>query len=87
MFTIRSFHFAPYIAAEPFYESQYSKWASTDLYAGSMFPAGRHVAFDLYYEHENDTGKRPNRQKNYVGLKIQLYLSKQKPKQKGVGDG
>ena len=29
MFSIRAFHLAPYVAAEPFYESQYSKWAST----------------------------------------------------------
>ncbi len=73
-FTIRSFHFAPYVAAEPFYESQYSKWASTDLYAGSAFPIGKHVECDLYYEHENDTGKGPNKQKHYVGLRVQLYF-------------
>jgi hypothetical protein len=76
-FTIRSFHFSPYVAAEPFYESQYSKWASTDLYAGSAFPIGKHVEFDLYYEHENDTGKSPNKQKNYAGLKLQLFFSRE----------
>ncbi len=77
MFKIRSFRFAPFLAAEPFYESQYSKWASTDLYAGSTFVAGKHVQFSLYYEHENDTGKKPNSQKNYVGLQMQLYFSRQ----------
>jgi len=27
-FAIRSYHFIPYVAAEPFYESQYSKWSN-----------------------------------------------------------
>jgi hypothetical protein len=38
---IRSYHFAPFVAAEPFYESQYGKWASTDLYVGADFPLGK----------------------------------------------
>jgi hypothetical protein len=74
-FAVRSYHLIPYLAAEPFYESQYSKWSTTDLYAGSLFPVGRHVQFNLYYEHENDTGKKPNRQNNYVGLALYLYFS------------
>jgi hypothetical protein len=32
--SIRSYHLIPYVAAEPFYESQYKKWNTTDLYAG-----------------------------------------------------
>jgi hypothetical protein len=74
-FAIHSFHFIPYLAAEPFYESQYSKWSTTDLYAGSLFPVGKHAQFDCYYEHENDTGKHPNRQEEFVGLALHLYFS------------
>ena|ERR1700758_238080 len=75
-----SFRFIPYVAAEPFYESQYGKWSSTDLYVGSLFPVGKKVQFDLYYEHENDTGKSPNKQQNYVGLALLLFFSlKNKP--------
>ena len=70
----RSYHFIPYVAAESFYETQYQKWSSTDLYAGSLFPVGRHVQLDVYYEHENDTGKRHNRQNNYVGLVLHLFF-------------
>src|SRR5215469_4137021 len=73
-FSIRSFHFIPYIAAEPFYESQYGKWSATDLYAGSSFPVGKHVQFNVYYEHENDTSRHPNRQKNFVGLSLYLFF-------------
>jgi hypothetical protein len=74
-FSVGSFHFIPYVAAEPFYESQYKKWSATDLYAGSLFPLGKHVEFNLYYEHENDTSKKPNRQTNFVGLAAYFYFS------------
>jgi Protein of unknown function (DUF2490) len=74
-FAIRSYHFIPYVAAEPFYESQYKKWSSTDLYVGSLFPLRKHTEFNLYYEYENDTGKRPNRQQYYVGLAAYFFFS------------
>lgn len=74
-FAIHSYHLIPYLAAEPFYESQYNKWSSTDLYAGCLLPVGRHVEFDTYYEFENDTGKKPNRQQYYVGLALYLFFS------------
>ncbi|HMD43462.1 MAG TPA: DUF2490 domain-containing protein [Candidatus Acidoferrum sp.] len=74
-FAVRSYHLIPYIAAEPFYESQYSKWSSTDLYAGCLFPVGKHFQFNVYYEHENNTGKKPNQQQNDVGLALYMYFS------------
>lgn len=74
-FAIRSYHFMPHIAAEPFYESQYNKWSTTDLYAGSLFPVGKHAQFDCYYEHENSTGENPNRQEEFFGLTLHLYFS------------
>jgi hypothetical protein len=73
-FAIRSHHFIPYIATEPFYESQYKKWSATDLYVGCLLPVGKHVQFNPYYEFENDTGKSPNRQQYYVGLAIYFYF-------------
>jgi hypothetical protein len=75
---IRSYHFIPYVAVEPFYESQYSKWSTTSLYAGSLFPVGKHVQFNTYFEHDNNTGKHPNRQVNSVGLVLNLYFSLEK---------
>lgn len=74
-FAIRSHHFIPYVAAEPFYESQFQKWSTTDLYAGSSFSVGKHMEWNVYYEHENDTGKRPNTQENFVGVTLSLYFS------------
>src|ERR1017187_10259955 len=72
--TIRSYHPAPYASAEFFYESQYGKWSDTAIYAGCLFPMGKHLEFDPYYEHQNITGKSPNRQFNQLGLILNLYF-------------
>jgi len=73
-FTIKDYHPAPYVSAELFYESQYSKISSTNLYAGCLLPVSKHIEFDPYYEHENNTGKRPNQQVNAVGLILNLFF-------------
>ena len=72
--TIRSYHPAPYASAEIFYESKFSKVSTTALYAGCLLPVGKHVEFDPYYEHENNTGKSPNQQLNAVGLELNLHF-------------
>jgi hypothetical protein len=77
-FAISSYHFIPYVAAEPFYESQYSKWSTTSLYAGFLFPVGKYVEFNTYYEHDNNTGKKPNQQVNSAGLALYLFFSLEK---------
>ncbi len=77
-FTVGSYHLIPYIAAEPYYESQYSKWSTTALYAGCLFPIGKHVQFNTYYEYENNTGKHPNETDNAIGLALNLYFSLEK---------
>jgi hypothetical protein len=73
-FSIHSYHPAPYVSAEAFYESQYAKWSSTDLYAGCLLPLGKHVELDPYYEHQNNTGNHPNQQVNAGGLILDLYF-------------
>ena len=77
-FAIHSYHFIPYVAAEPYYESQYGKWSTTSLFAGCLFPVGKHVEFNSYYEHDNNTGKHPNQQVNSAGLALYLYFSVEK---------
>ena len=72
--TIRSYHPAPYASAEFFYESQFNKWSTTALYAGCLFGLGKRVQLDPYYEHENNTGKRPNQQVNAGGLILNLFF-------------
>jgi hypothetical protein len=76
-FAIYSYHLIPYLAAEPYYESKYAKWSTTALFAGCLFPVGKHIQFNTYYEHENNTGKHPNQSVNEVGLVLNLYFSLQ----------
>jgi hypothetical protein len=73
---IHSYHFIPYASVECYYESQYGKWSTTELYAGSMFPMGKHFQLTTYYEHQNNTGKSPNTQLHGVGLTLNIYVSK-----------
>lgn len=75
-FAIHSYHLIPYLAAEPYYTSQYGKWSTTTEFAGCLLPVGRHVEFNPYYEHENDTGsKKGNKQENYIGLAVYFFFS------------
>jgi hypothetical protein len=77
-FAVHSYHLIPYVAAEPYYVDQYHKWSTTDLYAGCLLPVGRHVEFNPYYEHENNTGKKPNQTVNDIGLALYLFFSMEK---------
>jgi hypothetical protein len=72
--TIRSYHPGPYAAAEWSYQSQYSKWSTTRLFAGCLLPLSKHLQIDSYYEHVNNTGTHPNHQVNAAGLMINLYF-------------
>ncbi len=72
---LRSYHPSPYASVEFFYQSKYSKWSDTALYAGCIFPIGQHVEFNPYYEHQNSTGSSPNQKLNQLGLMLNLYFS------------
>jgi Protein of unknown function (DUF2490) len=75
---IHSYHLIPYASAEIYYESQYSKVSTTELYAGTHLPLRKHFQLTPYYEHQNNTGKHPNQQLHGVGLTLDIYLSKEK---------
>jgi hypothetical protein len=74
-FAIGSHHIIPYLSAEPYYESQYSKWSTTALTVGSLFPLGEHVQLEGYYEHDNNTGKKKNSQTENIGVTLHLYFA------------
>jgi hypothetical protein len=40
---------------------------------GAVFPIKKRAEIEPYYEHQNDTGKSPNRQVNAAGLSLSLY--------------
>jgi Protein of unknown function (DUF2490) len=73
--SLHSYHPRVYAQSEEFYESQYQKWSTTALYAGCIFPFRKHLDFSPYYEHQNNTGKKPNQQLNQLGLIANLYFS------------
>jgi hypothetical protein len=60
--TIHSYHPGPYAAAEFAYQSQFSKWSITRLFAGCLLPLTGHIQLDIYYEHVNNTSLQPNNQ-------------------------
>jgi hypothetical protein len=72
---IRTYHPAPYSSVEVYYESQYQKWSTTEIYLGCLFPIRKHFELDPYYEHQNNTGKSPNTQLHGIGLKLNIFLS------------
>jgi len=72
--TLGSYHPGPYIAAELAYTSQFAKWSATRLFVGCLLPLSRHAQLDLYYEHVNNTGPRPNLQVNATGVLLNLYF-------------
>jgi Protein of unknown function (DUF2490) len=73
---IHGYHLSPYFSAEFWYTSQYSKWSTTSIFLGCLFPFGKHVDFNPYYEHQNNTGKSPNQQLNQLGLMLNLWFGK-----------
>jgi hypothetical protein len=73
--TIHSYHPTPYASVEVYYESQYQKWSTTEIYVGCLFPIKKHFELDSYYEHQNNTGKKPNSQLNGIGLILNMYFS------------
>jgi hypothetical protein len=76
---IHSYHPAPYVSVEVYYESQYQKWSTTEVYVGCLFPIKKRFELDPYYEHQNNTGKSPNRQVHGIGLILNIYLSAKNP--------
>lgn len=72
---IRSYHPSPYASVEVYYESQYQKWSTTEVYLGCLLPILHHFELDPYYEHQNNTGKSPNSQLHGIGLKLNIFLS------------
>jgi len=84
-FAVASYHLIPYFAFEPFYESQYGKWSTTTEYAGCLLPVGKHVQFNPYYEHQNNTGsKHGNKPENFIGLAVYFFFSVENKAHRGI---
>lgn len=73
-FRAGSFNFRPYVRGEVHHDSNYKKWSDTALCLGTKFPIKKHTEIEPYYQHENHTGRAPNRQVEALGLKLNLYF-------------
>jgi hypothetical protein len=73
-FKIRSYTLSPYVSSEFWYTSQYEKWSTTSIFAGCLFPLGKRFDFAPYYEHQNNTGKKPNEQLNQFGPVLKIWF-------------
>jgi hypothetical protein len=73
-FSIGRFRFNPYTRGEIYYDSRFEKVSRTALIFGSSFPINRHLEFESYLEHQNDTGGSSNRTVNGVGMVANLYF-------------
>ena len=72
--SIWSYHWTPYVRGEAYFDSEYEKWSRTSEDLGAAFPICKHTEIEFYYEHQNDTGKSPNRQINALGISLNLYF-------------
>ncbi len=55
-------------------DSNYEKWSSTVLRGGAVFPVGKYAEIAVYYEHQNNTGIKPNQQINALGCILSLHF-------------
>jgi len=68
------YHLTPYMRAEGFYDSRYSKWSRTALVIGSTYPIRKHTEIDTSYELQNDTSGPQHTQLNAIALELNLYF-------------
>lgn len=73
-FKIRNYTLSPYVSAEFWYTSQFEKWSTVSIFAGCLLPLGKHFDFAPYYEHQNNTGNKPNEQLNQFGPVLKVWF-------------
>lgn len=73
-FKLRSHTLSPYVSGEFWYTSQYQKWSTVSFFVGCLLPLGKHFDFIPYYEHQNNTGKKPNEQLNQFGPVLKIWF-------------
>lgn len=72
---IGHFRFIPGAQVSSDYQSQYAKFSSTSVEAKCNFPITKYIQLSADFEHQNNTGKKPNKQINNVGLGLHFYFS------------
>ncbi len=73
-FAIGRLRWTPYVRGEVYYDGKVHRWSRATWTVGSVFPLGRHLELEGYFEHQNDTSSSPNRQVNAQGCVVNLYF-------------
>ena len=66
--------FTPYLRAEAYYDTRYAKWNKTTLDVGAVFTLRKHFELESYFEHQNDTSKKPNSQVEAVAIELNMHF-------------
>ena len=72
-FKTRALTLTPYARAEVYYDSRYGIWNKNTYSFGVIFPAGKHVELEPYFERENDS-RASTPHVNALGFKLSLYF-------------
>jgi hypothetical protein len=73
-FKHRNYTLSPFVSSEFWYTSQYEKWSTVSIFAGCLLPLGKRFDFVPYYEHQNNTGKKPNQVLNQFGPVLRVWF-------------
>jgi hypothetical protein len=74
-FAIGHFRLIPGTEVSTDYQSQYSKFSSTSIEGECNFPITKSIQLSADWEHQNNTGKKSNKQINNIGLGAHFYFS------------
>lgn len=74
-FRIGRLALTPYLRGELYYDSRYGVWNKNSYGFGVIFPAGRHLELEPYFQHENDSRSSPAHV-NALGFKLSLYFDR-----------
>lgn len=74
VFKIHSYRFTPYVRCETYWDSQYHKLYDVATSAGVKLRVTEKIELDAYYEHQNETNKKPNEQVNSVGIILNVFF-------------
>jgi hypothetical protein len=74
-FRIKSLRLTPYLRGEVYYDSRYDVWNKNSYGGGVVFPVGKHLELEPYFQRDNDS-RSSTAQVNAVGFTISLYFDR-----------
>lgn len=79
-FRTHGFVFTPYVNGELDYDTRYASWYRDRYAVGVQVPAGRHLVFETYVMHQNQSHGANPPHLNRVGVTASFFLGRIRPK-------